>query len=113
MIGWGVIGLGGALLARTAGRRLGRFPLAAACGVAGLVYGAILNFSLWVTYSGDHTAAKLAGYAATGLPFDIAHAAGNVAFCLAFGPALCSSLQRFKDRFEVEWLPLPIRFRAP
>jgi energy-coupling factor transport system substrate-specific component len=113
MTAWGLVGLGGALLARVAGRGVGRYGLAAACGVAGLGYGAILNFSLWVTYSGDHTTAKLLAYTATSAPFDVAHALGNVAFCLAFGPALCASLQRFRDRFEVEWLALPIRFRAP
>jgi energy-coupling factor transport system substrate-specific component len=113
MAAWGLIGLGGALLARAGGRHLGRYGLAAACGVAGLVYGTILNFSLWVTYSGDHTTAKLLAYGTTSLPFDLAHALGNVAFCLAFGPALVRSLQRFRDRFEVEWLPLPVRFRAP
>jgi energy-coupling factor transport system substrate-specific component len=113
MAAWGVVGLGGAAFARMTAGRVGRWGLAAACGLAGVVYGAILNFSLWVTYSGDHTFDKLVAYAATSLPFDIAHVVGNVAFCLAFGPALLGSLQRFRARFEVEWLQPVVRFRAP
>lgn len=113
MAAWGVVGLGGAAFARMTAHRVGRWGLALACGLAGVVYGAILNFSLWVTYSGDHTFDKLAAYAVTSLPFDIAHVIGNVAFCLAFGPALLGSLQRFRARFEVEWLQPVVRFRAP
>jgi energy-coupling factor transport system substrate-specific component len=64
-----------------------------------------MNLHLWVTYSGDHTAAKLGATFATSLPFDIAHAAGNVVFCLAFGPALVRALDRFRTRMEVTWLP--------
>jgi energy-coupling factor transport system substrate-specific component len=113
MAAWGIVGLGGAALARMTAGRIGRWGLAIACGLAGVVYGAILNLSLWVTYSGDHTFDKLAAYAATSLPFDLAHVLGNLAFCLAFGPALLGALQRFRARFEVEWLPAVVRFRAP
>ena len=31
----------------------------------------------------------------TSLPFDVAHATGNVIFCLAFGPALVRALRRY------------------
>lgn len=104
MVGWGIAGVGGAVLARATARHAGRWTLALACALAGAVYGAIQNFSLWVTYSGDHTVAKLAAYFATSLPFDAAHVIGNVAFCLAFGPALVAALERFRMRFEVHWL---------
>ena len=92
MAAWGAVGVGGAVLGRLSARRLGRIPLALACGLAGLAFGAVMNLQLWVLYSGDHTAAKLAAVAATSLPFDVAHAAGNVVFCLAFGPALVRAL---------------------
>ena len=107
MVAWGLIGLGGAGLAALTGRRLGRIALAAACGAAGLVYGLILNVSLWITYSGGHTLAELGAYSAAALPFDAAHMIGNVVFCLAFGPALVAALGRFRARFEVTWLPAP------
>jgi energy-coupling factor transport system substrate-specific component len=105
MAAWGLTGLMGAGLAAVAGRELGRVVLAAACALAGLVYGAILNVSLWVMYSGDHTWAKLAATFATSLPFDLVHAGGNAAFCLAFGPALVRALARFRTRMDVRWLP--------
>jgi prenyltransferase beta subunit len=102
---WGLCGVLGAALAAVAGRRLGRVPLAIACGAAGLVYGAILDFSTWVTFSGSHTLGQFLVYSGTSLPFNIAHAAGNVAFCLAFGPAFVRALLRFRERFEVRFEP--------
>jgi energy-coupling factor transport system substrate-specific component len=105
MAAWGGVGIAGALLHRVTRGRLGRVSLAAACGVAGLAYGAVLNFSTWATYTGDHSLGAYAAIAGTALPFDIAHAAGNVAFALAFGPALLRALERFRRRFEVTWRP--------
>ena len=105
MAGWGAVGLAGAGLARVAGRELGRIALAAACAAASLGFGAVMNLHLWVSYSGDHSAAKLAATFATSLPFDLAHAVGSALFCLAFGPALVSALSRYRTRFEIRWLP--------
>ena len=107
MVAWGGVGLFGAGLARVFGHELSRVPLAAACGVAGLGFGAVMNFGTWSTFSGDHTTAKLVAYAGSSLPFDIAHATGNVLFCLAFGPALVRALRRFRTRFDIIWLSQP------
>ncbi len=107
MCAWGAIGVGGAMLARVAGRELGRASLAVACGLAGAFFGAVMNLSLWVTFSGDHSLAKLGAYFVTSLPFDLAHVVGNVAFCLVFGPALVRALSRYRQRFEVSWRPAP------
>ena len=100
---WGLVGVFGAALGALSGRRLGRVPLAVACLVAGLAYGAILDFSIWTTFSGSHTLEQYLALSATSLPFNIAHAAGNVVFCLAFGPAFVRALLRFRARFEVRW----------
>ena len=105
MVAWGGVGVFGAGLARVAGRDLGRVPLAAACGLAGLGFGAVMNLSAWITFDGDHTVAWLVAYAGTSLPFDIAHATGNIVFCLAFGPALVRALRRYRTRFDIIWLP--------
>ena len=108
MCAWGGIGVGGALLARAFGRELGRASLAVACGLAGAFFGAVMNLSLWVTFSGcDHSLAKLGAYFVTSLPFDIAHVVGNVVFCLVFGPALVRALTRYRQRFEITWRPAP------
>ena len=56
MAGWGLCGMLGAALALGV-RNAGRFTLAAACGLAGIAYGALLNFSL----DGDLRRRPLAG----------------------------------------------------
>ena len=106
MAGWGAVGVFGALLARLFGRDLGPWPLAAACALAGLAYGSFLDLHIWVLYSG-HTGPEYLVVAGRGVPFNIAHAAGNVVFCLAFGPLLVRALSRYRDRLEVVWHPLP------
>ena len=107
MCAWGGVGVAGAMLARVAGRELGRTSLAVACAVAGAAYGVVMNLHLWVTFSGDHSLAQLGAYFATSLPFDLAHVVGNVLFCLLFGPALVRALTRYRQRFEVTWRPVP------
>ena len=107
MAAWGGVGVFGALLARVFGRDLGRWPLAAACAIAGLAYGAFMDLHLWVMYSGEHSAAEYAVLAGRGLPFNLGHAIGNVVFCLAFGPLLVGAMRRYRDRLEVRWTPLP------
>jgi energy-coupling factor transport system substrate-specific component len=102
---WGLCGVLGAALGAVSGRRLGRVPLAVACGVAGLLFGAILDFSTWVTFSGAHTLDGYLAFSATSLTFNVVHAVGNVAFCLAFGPAFVRALMRFRERFEIRWEP--------
>ncbi len=111
MVGWGAVGVFGAVLARVSGRRLGRWPLAAACALAGLAYGSFLDFHLWVTYSA-HSWGEYLLVAGRGVPFNLTHAAGNVVFCLAFGPLLVRSLERYRDRLEVTWHPLPAGSRG-
>src|SRR4051794_34243884 len=71
MAAWGLIGVLGAALGRATGRRLGRWPLAIACGLAGLLFGAILDFSTWITISGDRTLAQYVTIAGTSLGFNV------------------------------------------
>jgi energy-coupling factor transport system substrate-specific component len=106
MIAWGGVGIFGAVLGRVTRRRMGRVPLALACAAAGLGFGAVMNTSQWVLYSGDHTSAKLGAEFATAFSFDVAHAVGNFVFCLAFGPALVQALRRYRTRFEITWAPV-------
>jgi prenyltransferase beta subunit len=100
---WGLVGVIGAGLGVTTGRRLGRAPLAAVCFLAGFLYGAILDLSTWVTFSGEHTLGQFIAFSGTSLPFNVAHAVGNLLFCLAFGPAFVRALTRFRERFEVRF----------
>jgi len=107
MVGWGGVGVIGALVGHLTHRRLGRANLALACAGVSALYGAWMNIHLWVTYSGEHTLAGLGAYFATSLWFDVAHVAGSVVFCLAFGPALVQALARYRTRFDVRWLAAP------
>src|SRR3954451_16071292 len=79
MAGWGMTGLFGAWLATLSGRHAGRLGLAAACALAGFAYGALLDFSLMVTYGGEQSLDRFLAISARGVPFNIAHAAGNAA----------------------------------
>ena len=99
MAGWGLCGILGAALA-LGGRNVGRLGLAAICGFAGIAYGALLNFSLMATYGGDLSLERFGVLQVRALPFDLAHAAGNVAFALIAGPAMVRMLVRFRERFE-------------
>jgi energy-coupling factor transport system substrate-specific component len=103
MAGWGLVGLGGAGLAAITARRLGRIGLAVACGVAGLAYGALLDLSVMVTYGGEQSIERYLALSVRGIPFNIAHALGNVALALIAGPALVRMLERFRSRSEYTW----------
>lgn len=108
MAAWGAVGVGGAGLAKLSGGRLGRVPLALACGAAGLLYGAIVNFGSVVTFTGSGDLFhRYLVYQTTSLPWDLAHAAGNVVFFLLFGPALVRTLRRFRTRLSFTWQPHP------
>jgi energy-coupling factor transport system substrate-specific component len=99
MVGWGLCGVLGAALALGA-RNVGRLTLAATCGFAGVAYGALLNFSLMATYGGDLSWRHFVLLEGRAVPFDAAHAIGNVAFALLAGPAMVRMLVRFRERFE-------------
>ncbi len=103
MAGWGLVGVAGAALAIATGRRLGRVGLAVACGLAGLAYGALLDLSVMVTYGGEQSFDRYLAISARGIPFNVAHAVGNVALALAAGPALVRMISRYRSRFEFTW----------
>ncbi len=103
MAGWGMTGLLGAGLAMVTGRGVGRVGLAVFCAFAGFAYGALLDLSLMVTYGGEQSLDRFLALSARGLPFNIAHAAGNAALALVAGPAMVRMLLRYRRRFEFAW----------
>src|SRR4051794_39918015 len=103
MAGWGLTGMAGAGLAMLTGRHLGRIPLALVCALAGFAYGALLDFSLMVSYGGEQSLDRFLAISARGVPFNIAHAAGNAALALVAGPAMVRMLLRYRRRFEFAW----------
>ncbi len=105
MAGWGLVGLGGAWVAAITGRRLGRLGLATVCGLAGFAYGALLDYSLMVTYGGEQSLDRYLALSARGIPFNVAHAVGNFVIALAAGPALVRMISRYRTRLEFTWRP--------
>ena len=106
MVGWGAAGLGGALLASLAGRQLGRWALAACCGLAGLAFGAWMDLFTLTSFAAETSTDGYIAIATLSLPFNVAHAIGNFALCAAFGPSFVRVLERFRRRLYVRWVPL-------
>jgi len=105
MGGWGLAGLAGAGLAVMTARRLGRLGLALACAVMALVYGALLDLSVMVTYGGEQSLDRYAALSARAVPFNVAHALGNFAIAFAAGPALVAMISRYRSRLDFRWHP--------
>jgi hypothetical protein len=110
MAAWGLCGILGAALALGT-RNVGRLTLAAVCGLAAVGYGAILNFSLMATYGGSLSWERFWILEGRAVPFEVAHAAGNVVLALAAGPAMIRMLIRFRERFE--WRQAEVGTLAP
>ena len=104
MVGWGGAGVLGGALAWAFGRDLGRWPLAAACAVAGALFGMLLDAYQWVQGAEQDLTHYLA-VSATSLPYNVAHVVGNIGFCLLLGPTFVRSLTRYRRRFSVSWAP--------
>jgi energy-coupling factor transport system substrate-specific component len=112
MAGWGGVGAGAALLARVARRREpSRVWLAVACGFAGFAFGAWMDVYQWTLASRQDLDSYLA-VSASSLPYNLAHATGNVLFCLVIGPAFIRALRRYRARLEVRWEKAPPRAAA-
>ncbi|HEU0018867.1 MAG TPA: prenyltransferase/squalene oxidase repeat-containing protein [Thermoleophilaceae bacterium] len=109
MAAWGGVGIGGALLAwGTRGRELGRVELAIYCGIAGFAFGAMMDIYQWTLAARQDLSTYLA-ISATSLPYNVAHAVGNVVFCLLIGPVFVRSLRRYRRRFEATWAAPTVR----
>jgi energy-coupling factor transport system substrate-specific component len=105
MLGWGAVGVGGALLGAATGRRLGRLSLALACAFAAEGFNLILDLFTW-TSTGAHTLAGYGFVLGSAAVFDVTHVVASFAFGLLFGPALLRMLLRVRLRLEITWRPL-------
>jgi energy-coupling factor transport system substrate-specific component len=103
MVGWGAAGVAGALLARLL-RDLepGRILLAAVCGLVGLAFGAWMDL-YQLTLAAHQDLDTYLALSASSLPYNLAHATGNVVFCLLIGPLFIRALRRYRRRFQVRW----------
>ncbi len=101
MLGWGACGVVGAL-ARPLLRR--RLAFALVASLLGLGFSALMDVWLWLSFY-PHTAAAALAVIGRGLPFDAAHALGNLVIAAAAGPELRRLLERYGRRLrpEVAW----------
>lgn len=102
MLGWGLCGMAGALLAPALRNR---FVLAGVTAALGFAFSATMDVWLWWGFF-PHTLPSLTAVVGRGLWFDVAHAAGNVAIALVAGPELRRLLDRYRVRLhtEVVWV---------
>ena len=98
MLAWGGCGAVGALAAPLVRRRLG---FAAAAFALGLAFSALMDLWEWFSFF-PHTSVALVLELSRGLPFDLAHAIGNVLLVLAAGPELRRVLERYGRRLRTE-----------
>jgi energy-coupling factor transport system substrate-specific component len=103
MVGWALVGAAAA----GAGPVLrNRWALAAFGLVAGFLFDWLMDIWAW---SALGPAADLTSYTAlvaSGIWFDAAHAAGNVALALLAGPTLIRMLDRYARRIDGTFVPL-------
>jgi energy-coupling factor transport system substrate-specific component len=98
MLAWGGCGAAGALAAPLIRRRI---PFAVFSGVLGFAFSAAMDVWLWLAFW-PHTWAAFLTVHARGIPYDAAHAIGNVAIALAVGPELRRLLMRYGRRLRTE-----------
>jgi energy-coupling factor transport system substrate-specific component len=97
-LGWAGCGALGGLAAPLLRRRL---PFAAAAFLAGLAFSALMDVWDWFAFY-PHTWQAFVAHHASGFPFDLAHAIGNVLLVLAAGPELRRVLERYGRRLRTE-----------
>jgi energy-coupling factor transport system substrate-specific component len=102
MLGWAGCGAVGALAAPVLRRRV---PFALACCVLGFAFSAFMDVWLWLAFW-PHTWPAFLAVHARGIPYDAAHAIGNLVIALAAGPELRRLLARYGRRLrtEIAWV---------
>ncbi len=103
MIGWGLVGATAAPLGRLLRNR---FALAAFGVVWGFLFDWLMDVWAWSTLGPSADLHSFVTLAATGLPFDIAHATGNAVIALVAGPSLIRMLDRYRRRLHATFAPL-------
>jgi energy-coupling factor transport system substrate-specific component len=107
---WAAAGLTGALLRPLCRRAAG---LALVAGAWGLVFNWAMNLWFLASFGPEVSWASFTLATGRSIPFDVAHAAGNIVFALAVGPALLRLLERYARRTRTEVVVTPPGPPAP
>ncbi|MDX6548651.1 MAG: energy-coupling factor transport system substrate-specific component [Gaiellales bacterium] len=103
MIGWGLVGATAAPLGRLLRNR---WALAAFGIVWGFLFDWLMDVWAWSSLGPSADLHSFIALAATGLPFDIAHATGNAIIAAVAGPSLIRMLDRYAQRLHATFSPL-------
>ncbi len=109
MLGWGMAGLTGGLLcpiSRGDRRRAtlwGTRFLVLAGLLWGFLFGWMMDFWYWISFIRPLDWRSLVAAVGSSFWFDLFHSLGNAVFAFLLGPAMFSSLLRFRGRLEVVW----------
>jgi energy-coupling factor transport system substrate-specific component len=106
---WSAAGLTGALLRPVCRRPLG---LALVAGAWGMLFGWAMNVWFLASFGPEVSWSAFVLTSGRSVPFDVAHAAGNVVLALVAGPALMRLLDRYARRIRTVVSPAPPA-RAP
>ncbi|MDQ3995076.1 MAG: ECF transporter S component [Actinomycetota bacterium] len=98
MLGWASCGAVGGVAASIVRRRI---AFAVVAFVLGFGFSAFMDLWEWFSFF-PHTWEALAVQMSRGLPFQLAHAIGNVVLVLAAGPELRRVLERYGRRLRTE-----------
>lgn len=101
---WSAAGLTGALLRGVCRHRAG---LAVVVGAWGVAFGWGMNVWFLASFGPEVSGAAILLTGARSLPFDLAHATGNVVMALVAGPALLRLLGRYALRIRSEIVSPP------
>jgi energy-coupling factor transport system substrate-specific component len=103
MVGWALVGAA----AGGAGPLLrNRWALAAFGLVAGFLFDWLMDVWAWSALGPSADLTSYTALVASGIWFDVAHAAGNVILALLAGPALIRMLDRYARRIDGAFVPL-------
>ena len=103
MIGWGLVGA----TAGAIGPLLRNRWALAAFGLAwGFLFDWLMDVWAWSALGQSADGSSFVAFVVTGLPFDVAHAAGNVVIALIAGPTLIRMVDRYARRLHASFEPL-------
>lgn len=103
MIGWALVG---ATAAPAGGLLRNRYALAAFGIVWGFLFDWLMDVWAWSALGPSANLHSFLTLAATGIPFDIAHATGNAVIALVAGPTMIRMLDRYARRLHATFAPL-------
>jgi energy-coupling factor transport system substrate-specific component len=107
IVAWGLVGVTGGLLNPKHNQIPNRFFIAIVGFIWGFVYGWITNIWFWLL----NPPISLTTFIATNIlsfPFDLLHAIASFIFLFAFGIPTINILYRYRQRFVINRVELPI-----